>query len=546
MNCKELSVEELNKVLSSTIKYDEVNKVLTFFCMLSAFTKESQFNLLFNAPSSTGKSYIPQEVAKFFPKEDVIELGYCSPTSFFHDTGQWDENRKKSVVNLERKIIIFLDQPHTDLLARLRPVLSHDKKEIEIKITDKTEKFGLRTKSVIIRGFPSVIFCTAGFKIDEQEATRFLLLSPEVTQEKIREAINEKVEKESDEQSYEKMLNDDLGRQLLMECIVSIRNENIQDIKIDSVKRVKELFFSRTPLLKSRHSKDIKRIISIIKSHALLNLWFRKRDSKSIIANEYDIEQGFKLWDEISETQELNLPPFIYELYKNVILPAWKKINNRKQNGGGTMKQGGGVATVGLQRSEIIQEYSQVYRGYLPDWQLRRDILPMLESSGLIVIEPDVNDKRRALIYPTLHFPISSPDNHRVYPTSHSPISQSDNQTYPTPQFSISSHDNQIDSPASEPEPEPGPEDNGKVQDKQDKQELLDKLIDETTRKEQAIYTPDFLRYLDGSYAKRHIENKLIRIKELSAKKDMEGLVAAVEDYIHFLEETKRKFRQGF
>ena len=56
------------------------------------------------------------------------------------------------------------------------------RREAQVKITDKSQKHGLRTKNVTIRGYPSVIFCSAGLKIDEQEATRFLLLSPETNQ----------------------------------------------------------------------------------------------------------------------------------------------------------------------------------------------------------------------------------------------------------------------------------------------------------------------------------------------------------------------------
>jgi len=181
---KPISFKELGEILNLTIKKDEVNKIVTFLCEVSAYTDNSQFNISYNAPSSTGKSYIPTEIARLFPEEDVIEVGYCSPTAFFHDRGEWIEEKKGYLVDLSRKILIFLDQPHTLLLQHLRPLLSHDKKEISIKITDKSQKHGLRTKNILLRGFPSVIFCTAGLRIDEQEATRFLLLSPEVSQKK--------------------------------------------------------------------------------------------------------------------------------------------------------------------------------------------------------------------------------------------------------------------------------------------------------------------------------------------------------------------------
>ncbi len=124
----------LINVLGQTIKRDDINKLITFLAMLSVYTEDSQLNISFNAPSSSGKSFIPLEVARLFPKEDVIQVGYCSPTAFFHDVGEFNEDKQGYIVNLSKKILIFLDQPHTLLLQHLRPMLSHDKKEIQTLI----------------------------------------------------------------------------------------------------------------------------------------------------------------------------------------------------------------------------------------------------------------------------------------------------------------------------------------------------------------------------------------------------------------------------
>jgi len=105
-----ITLEELTGILDLTIKADNTNKIITFLCFLSAYTDSSQFNLSFNAPSSSGKSYIPTEIARIFPQEDVREIGYCSPTAFFHDKGQYNEENKSYEIDLERKILIFLDQ----------------------------------------------------------------------------------------------------------------------------------------------------------------------------------------------------------------------------------------------------------------------------------------------------------------------------------------------------------------------------------------------------------------------------------------------------
>ncbi|MCX6719815.1 MAG: toprim domain-containing protein [Candidatus Staskawiczbacteria bacterium] len=400
---KPLSSKELVDILGLTIKKDAENKLITFLCELSAYTENSQFNISFNAPSSTGKSYIPTETARLFPEEDVIEMGYCSTTAFFHDVGEYDKEKKGYLVDLSRKILIFLDQPHTQLLERLRPLLSHDKKEIVLKITDKSQKFGLKTKNVLLRGFPSVIFCSAGLKIDEQEGTRFLLLSPETSQEKIREAIYEKIKKETDNSAYKELLDNNPERKLLKDRILAIKQEDIKEIKIGSPEKIKERFLGKAKMLKPRHPRDIGRLISIIKSSALLNLWFRERSGSTIIANEEDIDEAFKIWDTISESQELNLPPFIFNLYKEVILPIWEeKVHDQN------------LGTVGITRQEIVQKNYRTNGRLMPDWQLRLHIIPMLENAGLIKQEADPNDKRKILIYPIATFNIQSLDKDKT------------------------------------------------------------------------------------------------------------------------------------
>lgn len=384
---KPIAVKELVDVLGITIKKDEANKVVTFLCQLSAYTENAQFNVSYNAPSSTGKSYIPTEIASLFPKEDVMELAYCSPTAFFHDVGKYDKEFNGYKIDLSRKILIFLDQPHNDLLARLRPLLSHDRKEINLKITDKSQKMGLRTKNILIRGYPSVIFCTAGLQIDEQEATRFLLLSPEVNQEKIRASIMASIQKESDRDLYNESLERNLPRMQFAERIRAIRDENIQEIKIGFQEEVECRFFERRTVLKPRHQRDIKRITSLIKCFALLNLWWRDRDSSTITANQDDIAEAFCIWDRIGVSQELNLPPYICNLYTEVILAAWQE----KATAG---------HKAGLTRNDIAKKYYEVFEQMLDMTKFRQQILPMLETAGLVYQEADLHDKRKVLLFP--------------------------------------------------------------------------------------------------------------------------------------------------
>lgn len=395
---KELSSQELLDTLGITIKHDVENKLVTFLCQLTAYTENAQFNISFNAPSSTGKSFIPTEIAKLFPEEDVMELAYASPTSFFHMNGEYDKEKGHHLLDFSRKILIFLDQPHMDLLARLRPLLSHDKKEITLKITDKNQKSSLRTKTVLMRGYPSVIFCTAGLRIDEQEATRFLLLSPEVSQEKIREGILATIQKESNSENYKKWLNSNPDRALLKDRIAAIRAEEITEINIseEDCEKIRHRFLGSDKKLKPKHQRDIKRLLALAKAFALLNTWYRERKGSIITAAHGDIEEAFKLWDKISVSQELNLPPYIYNLYNEVILALWNERNSNRDE----LEEA--LGPTGITRQEVLEKHFVVYGRMLDAGQLRLQILPMLETAGLIRQEQDLTDRRKILIFPTL------------------------------------------------------------------------------------------------------------------------------------------------
>jgi len=302
--------------------------------------------------------------------------------------------------------LIFLDQPHTLLLQHLRPLLSHDKKEICLKITDKSQKAGLRTKNIFLKGFPAVIFCTARLQVDEQETTRFILLSPETNHEKIREAIYEKIKRESDNESYEQFLKQDPARGLLMQRILAIKQANIQGIKIGQPDILKKAFLGDNTRLKPRHQRDIGRIIALIKAFALLNLWFREKNGTTIIANENDIAEALKVWGIIAESQDYNLPPYVFQLFKEIIIPAWNIKNQRQKQ-----LLGEDTPATGLTKQEIANKHAEVYGRMLPDWLLRQQIIPMLESAGLIIQEPDLNDKRKMLIYPTTPLTTSANQN---------------------------------------------------------------------------------------------------------------------------------------
>lgn len=393
----EITTKELATVLDLTIKHDNENKLVSFLCMLSAYTEDSQLNVSFNAPSSTGKTYIPTQVAQYFPDADVRQFGGASPTAFFHDNSTFDKERNCHVVDLERKILIFLEQPNPKLQENLRPVMSHDKKEISYKITDKNQKGSNRAKNIVIRGFPATIFCSAGMRLDEQEATRAILLSPETSIEKVREGVHMATLRSANKAVFLAEIEASPERQQLKDRVLAIKQEHVDDIVVPNPTSIERRFLSTVQSAKPRHQRDVSHLLSIIKCITLLNVWYRRDDKGNIVATQSDIDQGFEVWQKINKSQELNLPPYTYEFYKKFIVPIYLEKNAGRNHDTMTVDN-----DLGVSRKDIIHLHYKLENRLVNEDVLRRQILPMLEAAGLITQEKDPYDKRNKLIFPQL------------------------------------------------------------------------------------------------------------------------------------------------
>ncbi len=388
----EVSVEQLLHVLGLTIKEDDVCKLITFYCMLSAYTHDSQINVSFNAPSSSGKTYITTEIAKLFPEEDKIESSGASPTSFYYTEGEEDEERGAKIISFERKILLFLEQNNPALQAKLRPILSHDSWEINYRITNKNKSGGNRTELIILQGYPATVFCSAGLRLDEQEATRAILLSPEPSQAKLKAAIELQNKRGTDAKAYSEWLETQPERVALKDRILAIRDEYVEYVKLPDNDAIKERFYTSFTKLKHRHTRDFTHLQQLIKVIALMNLWHRKQTDGSIVANQADIDQAFELWEQLSQSQSLGIPPTAIHFYKTYILPVYYEVREPNPKA---------QYALGVSREQLSRYYLNLEKTTLPETYLRKEILPQLEASGLIIQQaPEFGDKRSKLIYP--------------------------------------------------------------------------------------------------------------------------------------------------
>lgn len=393
----EMSLDEVAKVLSLTIVEDHVNKLLTFLCMLSAYTKADQINISFNSQSSSGKTYTVTEVAKLFPKVDKIELSGATPTSLFYGEGKKDKKLKARIIPFERKILILSEQSNTLLQTKLRPLLSHDKWELEHRFTNKNKGTN-RTEVVFIRGFPATVFCSASMRLDEQEATRAILLSSETTEAKIRAGIHLQARRGANPVVFEAELEANPERALLKRRILAIKQAHIDNIILPDPDAIEERFLRMFPKLKTRHQRDIAHLQQLIKAIALLNVWFREQANGEIVASQNDVDQALHLWEGLAESQDLNVSPALVEFYKKYILAAYMtKAHDSDQSY--EIKRG----KIGVTRREVLDCYYQKELSMFNDERLRKEILPQLRAAGLIDEQkPDVegSDKRSPHIFP--------------------------------------------------------------------------------------------------------------------------------------------------
>ena len=388
----EMSLDDLIKVLDLTIRFDDMNKAILFLAMLSTYTEEDQMNVFLNAKSSSGKTYLVTEVAKLFPKIDVKKYARVSPTAFYYDLDSMEiDDAGESMLNLEKKILIFLDQIDTRLQEMLRPFMSHDDKKLPFMLTNRTKSGTNSASKGYILGFSSTFFCSANMKMDEQECTRAILLSPEISQEKIEAGIDLVQKSSGNTTEFNSAIAKNIERKKLISRISFIRGMDVQHIIIPEALNVGERFKNTLPKQKrARNQRDAKQFNALIKMHALLNAMHRERVGGDIVAKEQDVQAGLRIWKYLGRSQSFGIPPQTLDFYEQYIVPAFR------------LKNPSGNTRNGITTRELSIYYQKTAEEVLSNDLLRKQHIPVLQDAGLISYEKDENDKRQLLIIPLI------------------------------------------------------------------------------------------------------------------------------------------------
>jgi len=444
--------QTLVKIRRSTVKKDDFMIKQSLLHMGSAYLTEPA-NLGVQAPSSEGKTFPIVETSRFFPSEDVWYLAGLSPTALAHDYGvlvdletreplapklmeiedeldslspRKREHRQKIrelrrqraellaksayLVDLENKILLFLDKPNPETLQYLYPVLSHDTFESIHKFTDRKGKGPLKSINVILRGWPVAIFCrTQGEKNADnwaQTISRFTTISPRMNPEKYRAAIQLK--------AVMRGLPGSVAVKKLQLDREEWAKEAIAKVK-EELSRIKRKVREETGMPKAsmfwipyykvigrefpadigRRMRDSDRFLALLQAHAAINVFARPRlvfsnGTEYIICTREDYEEITTLF--FSEEDKLTiltgLSRNVIEFFRNVVLPLWREQEDITLDG----------KPKGLAVSDLVTGCLERLKKSLSDDTIRKHYLRPLSNAGFISFEEDPEDRRRKLV----------------------------------------------------------------------------------------------------------------------------------------------------
>ena len=347
--------------LETRVKKDRAVKLSVSFTGLSAYLAHP-INLFLKGESGIGKTYNTTETLRYFPDEDIWFLGGMSRKSLIHSYGvllneygeeidledrperprkkdydgndetfndvlaqyknevkKYHEELRKSytLVDLSRKILVFLESPDYETFMMLRPILSHDKEEIEYRFVDKTSRGQLQTRRVIVKGWPAAIFLTSDNKYMEELATRSFTATPECTEIKILEANVLTNMKASIPWRY---TEETQSFQIIQRLIGQLKQ--LSEGKIDVVipfMNLYELF----PRDISRDMRDFQHFIQFLKTVTLLHFfqraYMKMGDKKLLICSLNDVEKALDIYREVFETTRTGTEKKLLDFYHALV-----------------------------------------------------------------------------------------------------------------------------------------------------------------------------------------------------------------------------------
>ncbi|WP_316504766.1 hypothetical protein [Nitrosopumilus sp.] len=447
---------QIEKYLNSKIKDDPILVKQLLRVFLSAYTNEP-INVGVLAPSSEGKTYATVEISEIFPEKDIISIGRLSPTALIHSHGRLvdsdgeplesrlqkireqmaeaeNEGDRKTArelkgimadmiasarneVDLTHKILLFLDNPKPETYEMLKPILSHDKKEILYKTTKSDGS--LSVKDTIIKGWPAVIVCSAKNEakneVWEEIATRFFIVSPNTNISKYYEAnklTSQKIGKPSWASGvYANPKDKRFCRYYiyrLRDSLTELCQNGENPVFNPFADKLAELF-PHNQGVTMRHFKRLMsfcNIESLINANSLMKLEFvpyHGNKKISVITSLETIQNAIKIIGKVS-----TVPPEKIKFYEKVFVPAIQDKmmvqtsldeNNDQQQIRLDKYQNNNNSNVSLTSSECAEWHIRIFAKPITSKQVLENYLKPLIDEGLLESSYNPDNKSQKLYH---------------------------------------------------------------------------------------------------------------------------------------------------
>jgi hypothetical protein len=456
------------------VKRDDVLIRQVFYTGISTYTFDP-INLGIISPTSEGKTYTTMKVMQYFPKEDVWVIGQMSDKALIRQKGITINSKGESIqeqidklrielrdtttvtirleppekaptdaegkpipvservkmkkaeikskldtllddaitlIDLQGKILLFLEPPQKELWNLIKPILSHDKVEITYDYVDRTEKGGLLTRRVIVRGYPACIFCSAKdeskWEVWDEIQSRFLITSPNMNQDKVHDGNVLIAQRKG------------LPNAIQQQVIVSDKERILAKKSVSFLKGWMHRLFQSNMLdydhpnavwipynyiladaLKSDRGTDNRitnRIFSLLNIIPLTKVHHRQTlvfgNERSVIATLEDLSETLHITQNLS-----GIPPHKLRFHKEYFLPLYESKTEPDR------KEDKPEDRIGVTTSQLRDYYKSKTGKSITTVNIINTYLNELENNGFIDKQDSAIDKRQKIYFPIMEIP---------------------------------------------------------------------------------------------------------------------------------------------
>lgn len=437
-------VEYIIKQIKKTVKCEDILIRQILYTALSSYIGFDPINLGIIAPTSEGKTYPVEECIRLFPKHDVEKVGSMSAKVLVRKRGVLvdknlnpigdelkelykqrnsikDPNEKmlitdeieklfegaKTLIDLSNKILVFLEPPQKEVWDILKPILSHDAPEIEYPFVNKTDKDGHETKEVVVRGWPSCIFCSAkdesSWPIWPEIKSRCLITSPNMIPQKYQQSTKLIAVKYGKPNSVQqRIIISDNDIKLAKDCILLLK-QKISELRLkNNDGRISywipyaELLEAELPSDKGIHVRFQKRVFAFLRTIPVLK--FNRRKLLVLEGNEISVIADLTdLKETLSIVQNFDgIPRQKVEFFNDVLSPLYKSKTEPNTSADGSKKED----IIAVTTKELCNFYKEKKGKIINTDNLKKTFLNELENNEIIDREVSKIHGQQYIYYP--------------------------------------------------------------------------------------------------------------------------------------------------